>query len=179
MDFTGKVITREELNGRTSGGQPLATIGKMHLQTIFDDGSRLTVESFNFSSGHFGNGPLPNYTSTVQNGYQVGLDGKARPIWALVTPESGMRLNSGALGWKLRLPVYRGIRGGLLIHPDCNTRGTAGCIGIRENDATLIKLGNFFDNYIRVQQRTLIIFHHIPNNPNYGNSGNGINTGKE
>jgi len=91
-------------------------------------------------------------------------DGK--PIWNGSTIEEGMRLNSGAAGWKLRLPNFNG-RTDMLIHPDCNAIGTQGCIGIRENDRTLIKLGNFFANYIVTQRRTLQVNFQIEGNPNY------------
>lgn len=40
-------------------------------------------------------------------------------------------------------------RTGLRIHPDTNSPGTAGCIGIQGSVQELKKLGSFFETYIK------------------------------
>jgi len=176
LDFTAVVLPKNLITFPkkiSSNHADNGILGYMTLSTIFDDMTSLSVGTYNMSSGPYNNGPTPNNAYVVAWGEDGISDGK--PIWNPSTNEAGMLLNSGNNGWKLRLPNFNG-RSGLLIHPDCNSRGTAGCIGIRENDATLIKLGNFFDNYIRVQKRTLIINFQVLGNPNYGNEGNATNS---
>jgi len=175
LDFTGSVITDNEMTGKELGTNhaDYAIQGTMSLNSVFDDGSTLAVETYNFNSGPYGNGPTPNHTYVVRWGTngQINDGGVMKDVWTPSTLESGMKLHSGGAGWKLRLNPLLG-RSGLLIHPDCNGAGTAGCIGINEDDVSLIRLGNFFDNYIRVQRRTLNVNFYIPDNPNYGNNGN-------
>ena len=179
LDFDGNTISSQEMTGKNLGSHnaEYGITGNMHLNSIFDDGSTLTKESYPFTSGPYGNGPIPNNNYSVSWGADGTSDGM--DIWTANTPETGMRLNSGANGWKLRLPNFNG-RSGILIHPDCNSIGTAGCIGIRStNDQSLIRLGNFFQNYIQTERRVLNINFQIPNNPNYGNNGNANpNTGQ-
>ena len=62
-------------------------------------------------------------------------------------------------------------RDGLRIHPDTNSPGTAGCIGIQGTAEDLKSLGKFFQNYIKVKGMNMKINFQIPNNPNYGNNG--------
>ncbi|MDT8412564.1 MAG: hypothetical protein RQ875_08900 [Vicingaceae bacterium] len=179
LNFTGAVLPKNLITfpkKLSSNNADYGILGFMTLNTIFDDGSSIPVETYNITSGPYENGPTPNNQYIVRYGKTVGIDGISRDNWVSSTSEPGMKLNSGANGWKLRLPPFNG-RGGLLIHPDCNDRGTAGCIGVRESDGALLKLGNFFDNYIRVQRRTLIVNFQINGNPNYGNQGNSTSGG--
>ena len=56
-------------------------------------------------------------------------------------------LNNGYTGWKVLLPNYNG-RSGLRVHPDTNSPGTKGCIGIVGCYEELKSLSNFFNKYI-------------------------------
>ncbi|MGM5630294.1 hypothetical protein O2K51_05275 [Apibacter raozihei] len=75
----------------------------------------------------------------------------------------------GKTGWKVYMEDYNG-RTGLRIHPDTNSRGTMGCIGINGSAEQLTKFGAFFKEYFKTHQKMKINFQ-IPGNPNYGNNG--------
>jgi hypothetical protein len=86
------------------------------------------------------------------------------------TNEAGM-LNNGYTGWKVLLPNYNG-RSGLRVHPDTNSPGTKGCIGIVGCYEELKSLSNFFNKYIGPSGKNRMIFNfNIKGNPNYGNEG--------
>jgi hypothetical protein len=166
MDFSGSIIKTKYMIGSYNPKKQAeyGITGTMSLNSQFDNGSTLAVATYNFTSGPHGNGPTPN------NNYVASV---FIPI-AAHPDDTGLFLAGLNYGWKLRLPDFNG-RDGMLVHPDCNTIGTKGCIGIRENNATLIKLGNFLDTYINVQHRRMSVNFQIPNNPNYGNEGR-VNT---
>ena len=159
MDFSGKVVTAKQLTGRnlnTSRNAPYGIQGKAYLNAVFSDGTIHTAATFEFNSGPYANGPTPN------NSYEA--------LGAVPTNESGM-LNNGRTGWKVLLPNYNG-RSGLRVHPDTNSPGTKGCIGIVGCYEELKNLGNFFNNYIGPSGRHRMIFNfNIKGNPNYGNEG--------
>ena len=159
MDFSGKVVTAKQLTGRnlnTSRNAPYGIQGKAYLNAVFSDGTIHTAATFEFNSGPYANGPTPN------NSYEA--------LGAVPTNESGM-LNNGRTGWKVLLPNYNG-RSGLRVHPDTNSSGTKGCIGIVGCYEELKNLGNFFNNYIGPSGRHRMIFNfNIKGNPNYGNEG--------
>lgn len=157
MDFAGNIIDSKEMTGKNIGpprNAPFGITGTMYLNSQFDNGSTLTVDTYNFTSGPYANGPTPNNTYTAT----VFIPRASHPL------DKGLFLKGLSYGWKLRLPPFNG-RDGMLIHPDCNSIGTKGCIGIREDNATLIKLGNFLDNYINTQRRVMTVNFQIPNNP--------------
>jgi RHS repeat-associated protein len=163
MDFTGAPVASKIMTGRDIGPPKNAAFGitgTMYLKSQFDDGSTLTTNSYHFTSGPYGNGPTPNHNYLAREfvAHDVNVDDK------------GLFLAGLSWGWKLRLPNFNG-RTSMLVHPDCNAIGTKGCIGLRENNATLIQLGNFLNNYINVQHRIMSVNFQIPNNPNYGNEG--------
>ena len=159
MDFSGKVVTAKQLTGRklnTSRNAPYGIQGKADLNAVFSDGTTRTAATFEFNSGPYGNGPTPN------NSYEA--------FGAVPTNESGM-LNNGHTGWKVLLPNYNG-RSGLRVHPDTNSPGTKGCIGIVGCYEELKNLGNFFNKYIGPSGKNRMIFNfNIKGNPNYGNEG--------
>ncbi len=159
MDFSGKVVTAKQLTGRklnTSRNAPYGIQGKADLNAVFSDGTTRTAATFEFNSGPYGNGPTPN------NSYEA--------FGAVPTNESGM-LNNGHTGWKVLLPNYNG-RSGLRVHPDTNSPGTKGCIGIVGYYEELKNLGNFFNKYIGPSGKNRMIFNfNIKGNPNYGNEG--------
>ena len=159
MDFSGKVVTAKQLTGRklnTSRNAPYGIQGKADLNAVFSDGTTRTAATFEFNSGPYGNGPTPN------NSYEA--------FGAVPTNESGM-LSNGHTGWKVLLPNYNG-RSGLRVHPDTNSPGTKGCIGIVGCYEELKNLGNFFNKYIGPSGKNRMIFNfNIKGNPNYGNEG--------
>jgi RHS repeat-associated protein len=163
LDFTGSTIGAKDMTGKNLNLKKNAAsgiTGTMYLNSIFDNGSTLTVNSYPFTSGPYANGPTPNNNYVAS----VFIARAAHP------DDKGLFLAGKNYGWKLRLPDFNG-RDGMLIHPDCNQIGTKGCIGIRTDNSTLIQLGNFFNNYINVQRKTLNVNFQIPGNPNYGNEG--------
>ena len=158
MDFDGRVVSSKDLTGRTINHQKNAEygiIGTAYLNAVFSDGGKYATATYLFSSGPYGNGPTPNNNYTAFNFVQ--------------TNETGMRIY-GEPGWKVYIEDYNG-RDGLRIHPDTNSPGTAGCIGIQGTAEDLKSLGKFFQNYIKVKGMNMKINFQIPNNPNYGNNG--------
>ena len=158
MDFTGNVITSKELTGRSLNPQKNAEygiVGTAYLNAVFSDGGTYSTAKYKFASGPYGNGPTPNHDYTATN--------------VVSTNENGMQIY-GETGWKVYLENYKG-RDGLRIHPDTNSPGTAGCIGIQGTADELKSLGKFFQNHIKTQGNSMKINFQIPNNPNYGNNG--------
>lgn len=74
-------------------------------------------------------------------------------------------------GWKVYMEDFNG-RTGLRMHPDTNSPGTAGCIGIQGTPEALKALGNFLYDYIKAKNKNIQINFIIKDNPNYGNNGN-------
>lgn len=156
MDFSGKVVTSKELTGRSLNPRNNAEkgiVGTAHLNAVFSDGGTFTTAEYKFVSGPYGNDPAPNHNYTASN--------------VVNTAESGMQIY-GELGWKVYIEDFNG-RDGLRIHPDTNSPGTAGCIGIQGTAEELKSLGKFFHNYIKKNGKNMKINFQIPNNPNYGN----------
>lgn len=157
MDFTGKVVKANIVankNINLSKNAEYGIIGTASLNAIFSDGSAFTTNSYNFASGPYGNGPTPNNNYTADK--------------FTYTTEKGMLIYEQT-GWKVYLEDFNN-RTGLRIHPDTNSPGTAGCIGIQGSAQELKKLGSFFETYIKKHGSMNINFQ-IPNNPNYGNNG--------
>ena len=158
MDFSGIVVTSKELTGRSLNPQKNAEfgiVGTAYLNAVFSDGGTYPTAKYKFTSGPYGNGPTPNHYYTATN--------------VISTDEKGMQIY-GETGWKVYIENYNG-RDGLRIHPDTNTPGTAGCIGIQGTAKELISLGKFFQEYIKVKGNSMKINFQIPNNPNCGNNG--------
>ena len=158
MDFTGSVVTAKELTGKSLNPQRNAEfgiVGTAYLNAVFSDGGTYTTATYQFASGPYGNGPTPNHNYTAYN--------------VVPTNESGMQIY-GETGWKVYIENYNG-RDGLRIHPDTNSPGTAGCIGIHGTAKELKSLGKFFQDYIKTKGKNMKINFNIPNNPNYGNNG--------
>jgi hypothetical protein len=174
LDFKGQVLDSTIMTGLDSSTAHLekGITGTMSVNAIFGDDSLLSVETFKFASGAYGNGPTPNNDYSISFGETGKQDGK--DIWMPRTPEPGMRLPSGAQSWKLRLPNFNGSFD-MLLHSDALPLGTKGCIGLRGSEQALFKLGKSFENYIVTQKRTLSVRFQIPNNPNYGNEGRSTN----
>ena len=157
MDFSGKVVTDNELTGKELDNNKHADFGIRgiaYLNAVFSDGGTYTIDEYDYTSGPYGNGPTPNKNYTA---YKFTY-----------TNEKGM-LIYGKRGWKVYLEDYMG-RTGLRGHPDTNSPGTAGCIGFRCSEEKLNQLGDFFNNYIK-DGKTMKFNFQIPNNPNYGNHG--------
>lgn len=129
--------------------------GTAYLNAVFSDGGTYTTETYPFTSGPYGNGPTPNHNYT-------GSD-------FAYTSQAGMTIG-GNRGWKVYMEDYNG-RTGLRMHPDTNSPGTAGCIGIQGSTEALTKLGSFLYDYIKTQNKNIQINFIITDNPNYGNNG--------
>jgi RHS repeat-associated protein len=159
MTFTGElvesnVMTGKNLNSKTNAA--FGILGEARIVEEFTGGFELPVLSSPFTSGPYGNGPTPNHNYTAQEIYE--------------TTESGMQNNNKADGWKVTMEDFNG-RSGLRIHPDCNSIGTAGCIGLRTTNANLRAFEAMFQRQLE-GNGTMKIEFNIPNNPNYGNDGN-------
>ncbi|WP_305039221.1 SpvB/TcaC N-terminal domain-containing protein [Flavobacterium sp. SM15] len=157
LDFSGDIVSDNDITGKELNNAKHADdgiTGKMYLNAVFSDGGTFTTETYDFTSGPYGNGPTPNknYTGSAF----------AR------TNEGGMQIY-GEMGWKVYMEDYNG-RDGLRIHPDTNGRGTKGCIGINGAAQQLKDLGNFLEKYIK-DNKTIKVNFNIPGNPNYGNNG--------
>lgn len=129
--------------------------GTVYLNAVFSDGGTYTTETYPFTSGPYGNGPTPNHNYT-------GSD-------FAYTSQARMTIG-GNRGWKVYMEDYNG-RTGLRMHPDTNSPGTAGCIGIQGSTEALTKLGSFLYDYIKTQNKNIQINFIITGNPNYGNNG--------
>ena len=158
MVFNGEVISSRDMTGRNLGGNNAANgiMGETKIVEEYTEGFNKTILSSDFTSGPYGNGPTPNHNYTAEELYD--------------TNESGMQNNAGTDGWKVTMEDFNG-RTGLRIHPDCNSIGTAGCIGLRTDDDNLQKFHDWFSTHLQ-GTGTLRIEFNIPNNPNYGNNGN-------
>ena len=124
MDFSGKVVTDNELTGKELDNNKHADfgiVGIAYLNAVFSDGGTYTIDEYDYTSGPYGNGPTPNKNYTA---YKFTY-----------TNEKGM-LIYGKRGWKVYLEDYMG-RTGLRGHPDTNSPGTAGCIGFRCSEEKL------------------------------------------
>ncbi len=158
LDFEGEVVTSQKLTGRRLNSQKNAAYGiegTLYLNAIFSDGGTYTKDKYSFTSGPYGNGPAPNHNYT---GYKFEF-----------TNQRGM-LIYGETGWKVYIEDCNG-RTELRLHPDTNSPGTAGCIGIQGTAEQLKALGEFFLNYLMNHKNGIKINFQIPNNPNYGNNG--------
>lgn len=157
FDFTGEVISSQELTGKQLGSNHAAKgiRGTAYLNAVFSDGGTYTTETYPFTSGPYGNGPTPNHNYT-------GSD-------FAYTSQAGMTIG-GNRGRKVYMEDYNG-RTGLRMHPDTNSPGTAGCIGIQGSAEALTKLGSFLYDYIKTQNKNIQINFIITGNPNYGNNG--------
>ena len=157
LDFSGSVVTDNQITGKELNNAKNADFGiegKMSLNAVFSNGGTYTASTYDFTSGPYGNGPSPNKNYTA---YKYADSN-----------ESGMQIY-GSPGFKLYLEDFNG-RDGLRIHPDTNSRGTMGCIGINGSANQLKSLGNFFKEYFKAFY-TMNVNFQIPNNPNYGNNG--------
>jgi hypothetical protein len=132
MDFSGTVVTDNALTGKELSNSKHADFGIMgtaKLNAVFSNGGTHTTATYDFTSGPYGNGPLPN------KDYQAFQFAR--------TNESGMQIY-GEQGWKVYLEDFNG-RTGLRGHPDTNSPGTMGCIGFKGTPEELKSLGNFFE----------------------------------
>jgi RHS repeat-associated protein len=158
MIFDGKIVKSKEMTGKDlnlAKNAEYGITGEAKIIEEYSDGFNATILSSPFTSGPYGNGPTPNKTYTAEDLFE--------------TTESGMLNNSKTDGWKVTMEDYNG-RTGLRIHPDCNSIGTAGCIGLRTDDKNLKSFHDFFKNQLS-GKGTMKIDFNIPNNPNYGNDG--------
>lgn len=157
MDFDGNVVTDNQITGKELNNAKNADYGiqgHMYLNAVFSDGGIYNHLTTDFNSGPYGNGPTPNKNYTA---YQFAR-----------TNEEGMQI-FGEKGWKVYLENFNG-RDGLRIHPDTNSPGTKGCIGVMATAPVLKALGNFFETYLKANNTMKVNFQ-IQGNPNYGNNG--------
>ncbi|MCS3795067.1 Ig-like domain-containing protein [Niastella sp. OAS944] len=159
MRYTGDLVAARDMIGIVkSDHTDYGVRGTLTINSVFDDGTSLPVQQFDATSGPWGNGPTPNGSYNA-NAFTPRLR------------QDGMYIY-GAPGWKVWLSDNETLnRTALRIHPDTNSEGTAGCIGVREDAATLIRLGNYLENYFRTH-RNFTLTVDVTNNPNYNNVGN-------
>jgi hypothetical protein len=171
FEATGRVVDSKEwvncVDGegsyKPSKMMEKSVIGTLWIRAHYDDGTSKIINGYDFTSGPHGNGPLPNGDYDV-NGFS----------W---TSQAGMKLNDGKQGFKFFLTDRPDLgRGAFRIHPDCNTWGTAGCIGLRRNDGTKYNntlLKNFAASMkdYRKNYPVIRLSFQIPNNPNYADQG--------
>jgi hypothetical protein len=97
------------------------------------DGSSQIIAKFDAISGPHGNGTLPNGDYIVNNLRNRTVSGFTRD----------------GVGFSLDLePLFKTQRTLLRIHPDGNTFGTLGCIGIIENATRLNQFQNIMRYYL-------------------------------
>jgi len=100
----------------------------------YSDGSSDVLSSFDAVSGPHGNGILPDGNYIVDNLRTRTVSGFSRD----------------GVGFSLDLkPQFQTTRTLLRIHPDGNTLGTLGCIGIRECATRLNQFRNMIQSYFR------------------------------
>ena len=120
----------------------------------FDNNSWLTLATSAARSGPWGNGPLPNGTYTASR--------------LVNTTEEGMVRNG--IGFKVYLSDHTRLnRTSLRLHPDQEPQpGTAGCIGLNCDAATLNSIRSATSRYLNGgANRTFNVGVGIQGNPNY------------
>ncbi len=125
------------------------------VQANFDDGSTMSIESYEGTAGGFGNGAPENGNYTVNN-YQD----RSPTGWY----NSGM--NRDGVGFSFNLnPDFNTNRSLLRIHPDGNSPGTLGCIGLSGNAERLTQFSNTIQAALE-NQVSIPTTININNNPN-------------
>ena len=100
----------------------------------YSDGSECVSGTWNSISGPHGNGTLPNGNYTANNL-------RSRTVSGFVRDGVGFSIDLN--------PQFQTTRTLLRIHPDGNTAGTLGCIGIQENANLLNTFYNTMSTYFQ------------------------------
>ena len=159
LDFIGEASTH--INSKNN--EVSLSEGKLIMSQHCDDGNTYTRFSLDAVSGHYGAGSLENGNYIVEKGWRRSEKGYVKHGFGFSFP---------------LIPTFETKRSDLRIHPDGNTFGTLGCIGI---DGTLFQLEDFYNtlNANISQFGCIPLFVDIKNNVN--NNGelkiniNGIN----
>ena len=162
MEFTGSTANTVDLLGHglsDLSGEPLYADGKLNLNLRFSDGTALKIMSIDARSGPWDYSAIPN------GDYEIDA--------VIATTEKGMYRDG--VGFKVRISKnIEHNRSALYAHPDevssRSKKGTAGCIGLVCDKATLLQFRNttvrYLDNHNLINLNVNIL-----NNPNYTNDG--------
>lgn len=155
---------RLSITGNMREGNNLMGDINVSIQASFDDGSAISIESYEGTAGGFGNGAPENGSYSVNNYQDRSPSGWFNP---------GM--NRDGVGFSFNLnPNFDTNRSLLRIHPDGNNPGTLGCVGLSGNAQTLIQFSNTLQTALQ-NQVSIPATINITNNPNNnGTSGRRI-----
>jgi YD repeat-containing protein len=163
----GDLISRETgvqnltFTGSFSNKTHLAS-GILSLNSIFDNGSLLSINQWDALSGTVGRGgkilhPLPNRNDYIG----TGIEGRPK----------GKGFDKFGVSYVLMIndfPVTSTWNRGLFrVHPDGNNPGSAGCIALQSGKDGLLLFKSLMQNYTRNHGNINIIVN-ISNNPNIG-----------
>ncbi len=127
LDFSGHI----EYYSTSSGQRPYVS-GNLNWVNVYSNGSTVTTDTWSAVSGPWGEGPINQGTWTATGIKQTNQSGMVRE----------------GVGWKVLLNDQMN-RYDMRIHPDGGIYfGTRGCIGVRENDQTLLYIYNRLRNYL-------------------------------
>ena len=162
MKFSGNsaqsntIINQASINN--GNAKPIYSNGTLTTNALFDDGSKIQLQTLSARSGPWGNSSLPNGTYSASS--------------IVNTAESGMLRNG--VGFKVILSNNTAYsRTSLRIHPDQEPQpGSSGCIGLVAGANDLNQFRKIVRNYFSSHNNTSFnVIVNINGNPNY--SGNG------
>lgn len=148
--------------GTANANNPAEANGTLNVVSIFDDGSTLSLGSYQAIGGPFGNGSPENGAYTVSN---------------LRRRNDNQGMIRDGFGFSLNLdPNFDTGRTLLRIHPDGNNPGTLGCIGLQCNENQLRTFYNTMRSYLNVHRSagTTINIDGNPNNNGIGENSRAI-----
>jgi len=170
LESTGKygdLISREtgvqnlNFTGSYNDKTHLAS-GTLSLNSVFDNGSSLSINQWQALSGTVGKGgkilyPLPNRYDYVGTGIEVRPKGKG--------------FDKHGVSYVLMINNFTFTttwnRGEFRVHPDGNNPGSAGCIALQSGKDGLLLFKSLMQNYTRTHGNIGISVD-IQNNPNIG-----------
>lgn len=153
MDFTGHANSKNHAQAD----------GNLNVNAVFDDGTEARIASYQAVGGPYGNGAPENGLYRA-NDLQDRGPGSARP---------NVGMTRDGIGFSMDLnPTFPTGRTLERIHPDGNTPGTKGCIGLQVDAGRLSQFTHTMSSYLRTH-RNIKVTVNITGNPN--NNGRGAN----
>ncbi|HEY4108073.1 SpvB/TcaC N-terminal domain-containing protein [Puia sp.] len=153
MDFTG----------HANANRSAQADGSLNVNAMFDDGSSVRIASYQAVGGPYGNGAPENGLYKANNVQDRG-PASARPNVGMTRDGVGFSMDLNP-----QFPTGRTLE---RIHPDGNTPGTKGCIGLQVDAGRLTEFRNTMSSYLRTH-RSIKVNVNIRGNPN--NNGLGAN----
>ncbi len=147
---------RISFDGTANSANPKQGDGMLNINSVFDDGSTVTVASYDAIGGPWGNGSPENGSYEASN-----LQNRTKSGWY----NEGM--NKDGVGFSLDLnPNFKTYRSNLRIHPDGGkVVGTLGCIGLTGDGPQLRQFQSTMKGYLK-NHTSIHVDINIVGNPN-------------